>query len=70
LTHREFEIIRYLGEARAWSSTGTLLREVGLRVGPEYPFGRSSGCSAPWKKIKPDPQHPRFIHTVHGNGYC
>jgi DNA-binding response OmpR family regulator len=22
------------------------------------------------KKIEPDPQHPSFIHTVFGNGYC
>jgi DNA-binding response OmpR family regulator len=21
------------------------------------------------KKIEPDPGHPRFVHTVHGDGY-
>jgi two-component system phosphate regulon response regulator OmpR len=22
------------------------------------------------KKVEPDPRRPRFIHTVHGDGYC
>jgi DNA-binding response OmpR family regulator len=22
------------------------------------------------KKIEPDPHHPRFIRTMHGDGYC
>ena len=22
------------------------------------------------KKVEPDPHHPRFIRTVHGDGYC
>src|SRR5262249_56041655 len=70
LTHREFEILKYLSERPGLVvHRDQLLRELwGYR---EAPFTRSvdHAIARLRKKIEPDLNYPRFIHTVRGNGY-
>jgi DNA-binding response OmpR family regulator len=70
LTHREFELLRYLAEHRSRVvHRAELLREIWGY--PDAPMTRSvdHAIARLRKKIEPDPGHPRFIHTVHGDGY-
>jgi DNA-binding response OmpR family regulator len=70
-THREFELLRYLAERKGnVVSRAELLREVWGYT--ETPHTRSvdHAVARLRKKIEPDARHPRFIHTVHGDGYC
>ena len=70
LTHREFELLRYLAERQGRVvSRDELLREVWGY--PDTPLTRSvdNAIARLRKKIEPDPGRPRFIHTVHGDGY-
>ncbi len=70
LTHREFELLRYLAERQGHVvHRDELLR--GLWGYPQIPFTRSvdHAIARLRKKIEPDGRHPRFIHTVHGDGY-
>jgi len=70
LTHREFEILQYLAERQGYVvHRDELLRE--LWGYPQVPFTRSvdNAIARLRKKIEPDMRHPRFIHTVHGDGY-
>jgi DNA-binding response OmpR family regulator len=70
LTHREFELLRYLVERQGRVvSRHELLREIWHY--PDMPVTRSvdHAIARLRKKIEPDPGHPRFIHTVHGDGY-
>lgn len=70
LTHREFEILRYLAERPGRVvSRGELLREIWGY--PDAPTTRSvdNAVARLRKKIEPDPARPRYIHTVHGDGY-
>ena len=70
LTHREFELLRYLAERQGRVvSRHELLREVWGY--PDTPMTRSvdNAIARLRKKIEPDPGRPRFIHTVHGDGY-
>jgi DNA-binding response OmpR family regulator len=71
LTHREFELLQYLAERRECVvHRNELLREVWGY--PNVPSTRSvdHAIARIRKKIEPDPHHLRFIHTVHGDGYC
>jgi len=71
LTHREFELAEYLAERQERVvHRNELLREVWGYL--EVPSTRSvdHAIARLRKKIEPDPHHPRFIHTVHGDGYC
>ena len=71
LSRRECELIRYLAERRdRVVYRDELLREVWGY--PESPITRSvdHAIARLRKKIEVDPHRPRFIHTVHGNGYC
>ena len=71
LTHREFELLQYLAERREHVvHRNELLREVWGY--PDVPSTRSvdHAIARLRKKIEADPHHPRFIHTVHGDGYC
>jgi len=70
LTHREFEVLRYLASHGEHVVTrDELLREV---------WGQFDSLTRPIdnaiarirKKIEPDPRNPRFIHTVRGDGYA
>ena len=70
LTHREFEIVRYLSERPGIVvHRDELLRELwGYH---QAPFTRSVDLAIARlrKKLEEDPQHPRLIHTVRGDGY-
>jgi DNA-binding response OmpR family regulator len=71
LTYREFEVLQYLAERQEHAVyRDELLREVWGY--PNAPSTRSvdHAIARLRKKIEPDPHHPRFIHTVHGDGYC
>jgi DNA-binding response OmpR family regulator len=71
LTHREFHVLRYLAERpERVVHRNELLREVWGY--PELPTTRSvdHAIARLRKKIELDPHRPRFIHTVHGDGYC
>jgi DNA-binding response OmpR family regulator len=70
LTHREFELLRYLAERQG----RVVSRHELLRViwgYPDAPNTRSvdHAIARLRKKIEPDPGRPRFIRTVHGDGY-
>ena len=70
LTHREFDLLRYLGERQGHIVyRKELLQQVWGY--PEMPSTRSvdHAIARLRKKIEPDPHVPRFIHTVHGDGY-
>lgn len=71
LTHREFDLLRYLAE-RQESVVGRdeLLREVWRY--PDVVDTRSvdHAISRLRRKLEPDAHHPKFIRTVHGDGYC
>lgn len=70
LTHREFALLRYLADRQGRVvHRDELLREVWGY--PSTPITRSvdHAVGRLRKKIEPDPGRPRFIHTVHGDGY-
>jgi DNA-binding response OmpR family regulator len=71
LTHREFEVLRYLAERAGMAvKRDELLREVWGYL--EMPNTRSvdHAINRLRKKIEPDPHAPSYIQTVHGDGYC
>ncbi|MBM3776922.1 MAG: response regulator transcription factor [Acidimicrobiia bacterium] len=70
LTHREFELLRYLAER----SDTIVHRDELLRQVWRYPITLRTravdhAISRLRRKIEADAHHPRFIHTVHGDGY-
>ena len=70
LTHRELTLLHYLAQHPARViHRDELLREVWGY--PEAPFTRAvdHAVARLRKKIEADPALPRFIHTVHGDGY-
>ncbi len=70
LTHLEFELLRYLAERPSRVvHRSELLREVWGY--PDEPNTRSVDyvVARLRKKVERDPSSPRFIHTVHGDGY-
>jgi DNA-binding response OmpR family regulator len=71
LTHQELQILKYLA-----SRAGRVVyRKELLRAVWGYPDDLSNTRSVDHaiarlrKKIEPNPEAPRFIHTVHGDGY-
>ncbi len=71
LTHREFEMLQYLAERqRRVVHRDELLREVWGYT--DMPTTRSvdHAIARLRRKVEVDPHNPRFIHTVHGDGYC
>jgi DNA-binding response OmpR family regulator len=71
MTHREFEVLRYLAERVGMVvKRDELLREVWGYL--EMPNTRSvdHAINRLRKKVEPDPHAPSFIQTVHGDGYC
>ncbi len=71
LTHREFELLRYLAERQEMVvDRDEMLREVWGYAAAPNTRSVDQAVVRLRRKIEPDPQHPRFIHTVHGNGYC
>jgi two-component system response regulator VicR len=71
LSHREFQVLQYLAEhAGRLVTRDELLRAVwGYR---EAPVTRAVDIVVLRlrSKIEPDPTHPRYIRTRHGDGYC
>ena len=71
LTHREFELLRSLASRHG----GIVTREELLKQvwGYEYvPLTRTVDIAVARlrRKIEPDPHHPRYLRTVHRDGYC
>jgi len=70
LTHREFDVLRYLFERQTRVVyRDELLREVWGY--PDAPTTRSvdHAIARLRKKVEADPGQPRYIHTAHGDGY-
>jgi DNA-binding response OmpR family regulator len=71
LTHREFEVLHYLAERHGRVvSRDELLREIWGYLDTPSTRSVDHAIARLRKKIERDPHHPRFIHTVHGDGYC
>jgi DNA-binding response OmpR family regulator len=71
LTHREFELLQYLA-ARAGRVVyrNELLRAVwGYPDNSAYTRAVDHAIARLRKKIEAEPDAPRFILTVHGDGY-
>jgi len=71
LTHREFEILRYLTQRKGRIvSRDELLSRVWDYT--DAPITRSvdHAIARLRKKIERNPHEPSFIHSVHGHGYC
>jgi DNA-binding response OmpR family regulator len=70
LTHREFEILRYLAERRdRVVHRNELLREVWGILDGSTTRSVDFAISRLRRKIEPSPPEPRFLRTVHGDGY-
>jgi DNA-binding response OmpR family regulator len=71
LTHREFEVLRYLAErSDKIVHRDELLREVwGYLDVPAANRSVDHAIARLRRKIEVDPRHPRFIRTAHGDGY-
>jgi len=71
LTHREFGVLRYLAERHERVVyRDELLREIwGYLDVPPTTRSVDHAIARLRKKIEPDPHRPRFIRTVHGDGY-
>jgi DNA-binding response OmpR family regulator len=73
LTHREFEIIRFLAERQGRVVyRDELLREIWGYVDGNIQLNTRSvdhAITRLRKKIESDPRRPRFIQTVRGDGY-
>ena len=70
LTHREFDVLRYLAERQDRSvHRDELLHEIWgyLDVPPTRSVDHAIARLR--KKIEPDPHRPRYIRTAHGDGY-
>jgi DNA-binding response OmpR family regulator len=70
LTHRDFELLQYLAER----PNSIVRRDELLRAIWGYPDSASTravdhAIARLRKKIETTPHKPRFIHTVHGDGY-
>jgi two-component system alkaline phosphatase synthesis response regulator PhoP len=70
LTYREFELLQYLAERQERAVyRGELLHEVWGYANAPTTRSVDHAIARLRKKIEPDPRHPTFIHTVHGDGY-
>ena len=71
LQPRPLAVLRYLAERQGHVvSRSELLSQIWSYA--DSPLTRSvdHAIARLRKKIEPDPRRPRFIHTVHGDGYC
>jgi two-component system, OmpR family, response regulator VicR len=70
LTHREFEILRFLAERRdRIVHRDDLLREIWGFLGTAATRSVDQAIARLRKKIEPDAHAPKFLRTVHGDGY-
>ncbi len=71
LTHREFEVLRYLAaHLDRTVHRDQLLADVWGVVDGSTTRSVDFAIARLRKKIEEDPHNPRFIRTVHGDGYC
>ena len=71
MTHREFELLQYLAERpNCIVRRDELLRAVWGYPDTVHTRAVDHAIARLRKKIEVQPQKPRFIHTVHGDGYC
>ena len=71
LTHREFEVLRFLAANRDRPvHRDQLLAEVWGVADGSTTRSVDFAIARLRKKIEDDPHHPKFIKTVHGDGYC
>lgn len=70
MTHREFELLQYLAERpNCVVRRDELLRAVWGYPDTAHTRAVDHAIARLRKKIEATPQKPRFIHTVHGDGY-
>jgi two-component system, OmpR family, response regulator MtrA len=70
-THRELQILRYLAERPCdIASRDELLRTVWGYTDSSTTRAVDHAIARLRKKIEKVPHRPRYIHTVHGDGYC
>ena len=70
LTHREFEILRVLAERHSRVVfRDELFKEIWGFVDSTTTRSVDRAVSRLRQKIEPDPRNPRFLRTVHGDGY-
>ena len=70
MTHRDFELLRYLAERpNSIVRRDELLREVWGYPDTAQTRAVDHAIARLRKKIETLPHKPRFIHTVHGDGY-
>lgn len=70
MTHRDFELLRYLAERpNSIVRRDELLREVWGYPDSAQTRAVDHAIARLRKKIENLPHKPRFIHTVHGDGY-
>jgi two-component system, OmpR family, response regulator VicR len=71
LTHREFEVLQYFAQRpNQIVSRDELLRGVWGYADSTTTRAVDHAIARLRKKIEDRPHTPRFIHTVHGDGYC
>ena len=66
---RELHFAALCADGRFVPQVADLLREVWGYASAPHTRSVDQAVVRLRKKIEPDPQHPVFIHTVHGNGY-
>jgi DNA-binding response OmpR family regulator len=70
LTHRDFELLQYLAERpNSIVSRNELLRAIWGYPDSANTRAVDHAIARLRKKIEANPHKPRFIHTVHGDGY-
>ena len=70
LTHREFELLKYLAERRGHVvGREELLKELWDYPDPALTRSVDHAVARLRKKIEQNPQQPHFIHTAVGVGY-
>jgi DNA-binding response OmpR family regulator len=70
LTHREFEILRVLAERQSRVVLrDELFKEIWGFVDSTTTRSVDRAVSRLRQKIEIDPRNPRFLRTVHGDGY-
>ncbi len=71
LSHREFEVLQYFAERpNRIVSREELLRAIWGYADSTTTRAVDHAIARLRKKIEDTPHNPRFIHTVHGDGYC
>jgi len=71
LSHLEYGLPQYLaGRSGAVIHRDDLLRDVWGYASMPITRSVDRAIARLRRKIEADPHHPRYIHTVHGEGYC